>query len=72
MRRIRHFYTRLAHHWAIPGRSRSAALALLVLSHYPAVLAQTNTNTTVSVSITGVEDELLSNVQGFFTTLSLQ
>lgn len=65
MRRTKQFYTRLAQPWAILDTFRNAALALLVLSLSPAVLAQTNTAATVSVSITGVDDELLSNVRGY-------
>lgn len=64
MHRLKQYYSLLAQLWAISGRFRMAALVcLLVLAHFPAALAQTAT--TVSVSITGVEDELRSNVQGF-------
>jgi len=65
VRRTKQLYTGLAHRWAISASVRNAVLALLVLSQFPAVLAQTDTAATVSVSITGVEDELLSNVRGF-------
>lgn len=47
--------------------SRITALALLMLLPFSAGMAQSQNDTalTVSISITGVEDELLSNVQGF-------
>jgi translocation and assembly module TamA len=47
------------------GNFRNAALALLVLFLSTVALAQTSTAATVSVSITGVEDDLLNNVRGF-------
>lgn len=53
------------HHEGLVATVRSAALAVLVLLHSTAILAQSDTADTVSVSITGVEDELLSNVRGF-------
>lgn len=53
-----------------PSRLRHIAFALLVLSLPPVVLAQADIvaasgAATVSVTISGVEDELLNNVRGF-------
>lgn len=42
-----------------------AALCLMLLCFSSVALAQDDTQSTVAVSITGVEDELLNNVQGF-------
>lgn len=65
MRRTGQCDTRLAQPWAISGCFRNAVMALLVFSFSPAVMAQADGAAKVSVSISGVEDELLSNVQGF-------
>ncbi len=63
MRQIKQFTIRLAQRRPLSAMFGSAALVLLLLS--PAAIAQTDKDATVSVSISGVEDELLSNVRGF-------
>lgn len=63
MRQIKQFNIRLAQRRPLSAMLGSAAMALLLLS--PVVIAQTDKDATVSVSISGVEDELLSNVRGF-------
>ena len=65
MRQTKQFFTRLARSRIISSGGRNAALALLLLLQSPTLLAQTSADATVSVSISGVEDELLSNVRGF-------
>lgn len=65
MLRTEQLYTRLAHIKASCSRVAISALALLLLSFCPTVQAQSDTAATVSITITGVEDELLSNVRGF-------
>ena len=51
---------------AVANVARSMALIMLLVPHAPAILAQDDdAGTTVLVTITGVADELLTNVQGF-------
>ncbi|ASJ74806.1 autotransporter assembly complex protein TamA [Granulosicoccus antarcticus] len=64
MRQTKRLYTRWTQGRVILEAVRNTALALLLLQA-PAVLAQADTSATVAVSITGVKDELLSNVRGF-------
>lgn len=64
VRRAKQFCPHLNKIRAISDRFIRAALALLLLSLSTVALAQGN-GATVSISITGVEDELLSNVQGY-------
>lgn len=50
---------------ATAASSAALLVFLLLLVQIPAALAQSDSAAKVSVSITGVEDELLSNVRGF-------
>ena len=63
MHRTRQFLLRSPFCKAIFGAVRNAALVVLLLLHPPAILAQSDA--TVEVTITGVKDELLTNVRGF-------
>lgn len=62
---MKQLYKRFARLRVIIGILRSALLAALVMSHFPAALAQSDAEATVSVTISGVEEELLGNVRGF-------
>ena len=61
----RRFFTRLACWLTVLLPFGNAALIVLLLSLLPSPAARADTAATVSVSITGVEDELLDNVRGF-------
>ena len=71
MRLAKLYYTRLALYRAVSNPIlavfKASIQALLLLTLFTAGLAQSQTEApaTVFVSITGVEDELLTNVQGF-------
>ena len=65
MRLIKQFILCLPQTDSLFRYSTRVALVLFVLLHAPAALAQDDAKPTVFVSITGVKDELLSNVQGF-------
>ncbi|MGQ7843608.1 autotransporter assembly complex protein TamA [Granulosicoccus sp. 3-233] len=69
---MKQFSTSLAQGRAFPealGHALLAVLMLLVLQP-SAVLAQSDAKATVAVSISGVDDELLSNVRGFLPLYS--
>lgn len=71
VRQIKRSNTRLAHRPALFDAVKWAVMALLLVLHSSAIQAQEDESATVSVTITGVKDELLSNVRGFLPLYAL-